>query len=78
VAGEVDMNEIRELAESVMFDHERVDLHPMDGRVPCDREVKLARFVLATLDALDEFPDYVPRRTSEVRAAIERNMEARK
>jgi hypothetical protein len=44
------MKEIRKLAE-VVFEDAAHPVHPMAG--PHDREVTLARFALAVLDALD-------------------------
>lgn len=81
-------DDIRALAEATLVDAARDDLPPQTFRhKPHDIEVDLARFALAVFDALDEFPEerrgasmvYAPRRTAaEIRAAITRNMEARR
>jgi hypothetical protein len=81
LAGEVVvMKDIRELAEGILRDDARPDIHPM--MKPHEGELELARFALAVLDTLIEWDSIDDREMNDaahdIRAAIARNMAARK
>jgi hypothetical protein len=73
LAGEVVvMKEIRELAEGIIRDDARTDIHPM--MKPHEGEMELARFALAVLDFLDGAGPNERWSPAGVRAAIARRL----